>query len=313
MDQTQAPSAPRYSEILKTVGQQIKLRNKDIFKRVILISWPVILLSITLSVLKNIGIENLHIPTSEEIPLIIGFSIIILIVYVYYSVVSSIFDIEKHLWLSSFFDGKNIASKQSWHMSWKLIIPVIGLSFHVFFRYYFVAIILSILCFFGLGDFLFNNPSAAENGGPMVLGVLFIGIVFIIYCYLTNVRLRFGFFLFLDMYNKTDFSYSNLFQELRKLNVASKGKSFRQALLINIGADSLRGITNLAIGWMRMGFNSLGAVGGILGAAARPFVEEESKQLISFARLSAIYVLYENASIAASNPFRKANEYVYSL
>ena len=138
-----------YREILNKIGQQLSLRKNDIFKRIVLISWPFVILAGVLYQIKNSN--SLHqLIEADPQSFYITMAIVIAILIPYYYLISFLVSIEKHLWIDSAFDNRAMDSKMSWHIAWKLIFPVIGLSLQVKVRYYLPAIAVVIIGFLDL-------------------------------------------------------------------------------------------------------------------------------------------------------------------
>ena len=313
--QTTQNNTPTYREILKGVGQQLAARKKDIFKRILLLSWPLAILAGVLYVTKSNGSLNQFLHNDPTLFLII--SIIVIVVLVpYYYFISFLVSIEKHLWIDSSFDKRPMDSKTSWHIAWELLFPVIGLTFQVILRYYIPSIIAVILGFLGLAFLSSHTDLIGLVGNIMWLPVICIVLVLLVgvYFYFLRVHLRFIFFLFIDRFNNDNFSYSALFHEMKQLNAICKTENFKKALVINFGSDVFYSISLFVLGAIQVGLNSLGSVGGFLGAVARPVAEESARQIKSYARLTAIYLLYVQArSMLYNNQTQEVNEYIYTL
>lgn len=303
-----------YREILNKIGQQLSLRKNDIFKRIVLISWPFVILAGVLYQIKN---SNSLYQLIEAVPqsFYITMAIVIAILIPYYYLISFLVSIEKHLWIDSAFDNRAMDSKMSWHIAWKLIFPVIGLSFQVIVRYYLPAIAVVIIGFLGLAYTSSKADLVNFFGNVMWIPLICILLLIVVavYFYLLRTRLRFIFFLFIDRYNKDDFSYSGLFQEMKKLNEISKTDGFKKALVINFGSDVFYNVSLYVLGAIKSGLDSIGGISGFLGAIAKPFAEESARQIASFARLTAIYLLYSQARFMLYNKPQEENKYIYSL
>ena len=303
-----------YREILNKIGQQLSLRKNDIFKRIVLISWPFVILAGVLYQIKNSN--SLHqLIEADPQSFYITMAIVIAILIPYYYLISFLVSIEKHLWIDSAFDNRVMDSKMSWHIAWKLIFPVIGLSFQVIVRYYLPAIAVVIIGFLGLAYTSSKVDLVNFFGNVMWIPLICILLLIVVavYFYLLRTRLRFIFFLFIDRYNKDDFSYSGLFQEMKKLNEISKTDGFKKALVINFGSDVFYNVSLYVLGVIKSGLDSIGGISGLFGAIAKPFAEESARQIASFARLTAIYLLYSQARFMLYNKPQEENKYIYSL
>lgn len=307
---------PNYGEILKVVGQQLALRKGDIFKRTLLVVWPFALLFGYLQFARDdigstLATFASHNPVLSITLLVCG----ILVLMLYYVIISSIVTIEKYLWIDSTFDGKSMDSKRSWHVAWKLLIPLCLLSVEVAIRYYLLPICLLV------GAFVVAFVSAPYiplviSSYQMVMAILYVvlAIVFVVYMYFLRIKLRFVYFLFIDRYNKTTFTYSALFDEMEQLNAVCKTESFKKALILNLGSDAIGDIAGSVVSVFHGAVASFGRVGSVVGAVLRPVADESTRQFASFARLTAIYLLYINARAAINaGAAQETNGYVYEL
>lgn len=303
-----------YREILTGIGHQLASRKKDIFKRTLLLSWPLTILAGVFYVTKNNGAleQFLH---SDPTMFLTVFVAVIVTLIPYYYFTSFFISIEKHLWIDSSFDKRPMDSKTSWHIAWKLLFPVAGLTLQVIFRYYIPSIIIVVAGFFGLAFLVSQANAVSLLSNTDSLSIICIGLVLLVavYFYLLRVHLRFVLFLFIDRFNKESFSYAALFQEMRKLNAVCKTDNFKKALVIHFGSDVFYSITLVVLEAIRVGLNSLGSAGGFLGAVTRPVAEESARQVKSYARLTAIYLLYIQARSMLYNQEQEENEYIYTL
>lgn len=307
-------NTPSYKEIIIQVGKQLALRKRDIFKRISLLSWPFVILAGFVYLTRANGSFDLFYHREPKLFLIISI-VIIAVLVPYYFLISFIVNIEKHLWIDSSFDKRSIDSKTSWRLAWKLLFPVLGLTFQIMFRYYFPVIFVAILGFMGLAFLSFNTNIVSLLPDIMWVPAICVLLVLIvaIYFYLLRVKLRFIFFLFIDRFNKDSFTYSTLFNEMNQLNAVCKTENFKKALVINFGSDVLQNIVLVVLDAIQTGLKSVGQFSGFIGTVAKPFAEESVRQIKSYARLSAIYLLYIQARSMLYNQPQEENKYIYSL
>lgn len=291
---------PTYKETLIEIRKQLKNRNNILFKRIILISWPIIVLVFfyeLLSSLINFNIfDNLKIPMA-----FIYFAIFFyFFTIIYYYIVSVLVAIEKRIWLDSYFDKKNLNSKESWNLALKLFFPVLKIAFIVFFRYLLLPILsypLYLYFFYYLSGFDLMKSSSIMTGYVIVSPMIVLFIIFLYFYYLKVHKLKFLWFVFLDNYNK-NFSYTNLFKENNRLNkIDSKkmeGRSFVYFLAEEI-AKFIGYTLSSGTGYMR------------------PFFEETTRQITSFSRIIAYHILYRYARNKIYLKPDKVNENLYKL
>lgn len=305
MEQQNSITTTKYGAILQEIGRQMSRRKRDLFKRILLISWPLMILGGFLYVTNENGWLNLQLQSATVQTWVIG-GVILGLLVLYYIFVSFIVSIEKRLWIDSAFDNKFIESSDSWRIAWKLSPPVIGFCSQILLRYIFPPVIIFGTLFASF--FMFGMS-------VKVFEILFISLVVaaFIFFYLLKIRLRFAAFLFLDMYDPAKYSHLALFAEMKKLNEMSGSDGFKKALILNLGTDTVRIITSYVLDIIMGGMDSLGKAGGFAGAMIRPLAEESRRQIISFANLVAIYILYREARALMYNEPQKMNNYIYSL
>ena len=298
------PPSTSYSEIIADIGRSLKDRQKDLFKRILLISWPVIVLSVAVYLysISSWKLSELPQGINPVMWILLGVAIIAL-VFLYYSVVSFVFAIEKHLWIRSFFRNQQLNSKESWRIAWGLFGAIVELGIRVFLRYYLFLLIVipfAIILFYQFAPAVGMDASSYAKEYMIFYGILVVGTL--AYLAVIALKLRFAFFLFLDK-RDTDspFTYSTFFRDMNALNKIAGSDSIKKVLVADIGAGTVRSITTFAIRQFSGGIQSLGSAAGVFGAALRPFGEESVRQFTSFARLTAVYVLYDKAKLSLDN------------
>ncbi len=300
-----------YREMVREAGRQLNLRKKALAWRSLFIIWPTMVAFILIFYFARLGgKEFLQAHPDYVIPAVIGFFIWVFFAIFYYVIITSIFAIEKRIWLDSFFDQRNLNPKDSWHIARKLFWPVFVLWLQMLLRFYllpfiFYSVFVVAYVYFG-----------ADFSIPPVISISIISgglLALIIYFYYLKIKTRFLWFLFLDRYNTENFGYSLIFQEMKKLNEISKSETFKKALLVNLGADSLQAIANAMIKELQTGLSALGKGGELAGGLIRAYAEEASKQAISLGKIAAIYILYRFARQLLYNQPQTINENIYNL
>lgn len=334
---------PSYLNIIKEIGWQLNYRKGTLFRRVILLIflpitiWLVVLLlfiwiGVKSSSVGEGGITNLDTGFFSFLTLILLWAI--LLFFYNLVVVKTIFRIEKLIWLDSYFDKRNLKSEESWRIAKKLLLPTVRLGLQLFWRFYLFPIVLYFIflyaIYFGLpwesiSEKLFTILSpillreVVAPSPELIKGVLFVltpfllGIPFAIWALYLKTKLRYVWFLFLDMYGKQDFSHKTYFEELEKLNGACESGTFKKALLINFVADSIPTIIALMTNTLQknvVDVTKLTAAPTIISGAV---AGETINQAVLFGRMVAIYILYKFARTALYGETQEINEYVYNV
>jgi hypothetical protein len=314
---------PAYQEILAQIGAQIRERKGLLIRRTLLLTWP-ILLAIAIGYLTQFFFGE---ESAKQIffsyPNYIYVVTYALFACLYGMIVNFTFEIEKRIWIDSFFDKKVLTPQESWKVSQKLFWRAIQFRFRVFVRYYvlpnlvFLSTIIAGVVLFYNKDFYPADSKVLIYGG-VTLGVSFA--LFIFYSYYLNIRLRYTWFLFLDGYKKMESDYTNLFVQVDRLNAVMKSESFKKALVLNLGTDSIASITNNVISTMTQGLSTVagGLTGSkVLGEMASSLTDAYGKELVqqiaSYARIVAMYMLYQSARKEAFGEGQIVNTEVYNL
>lgn len=309
MAETSSPIPPTYKEMLQEIGRQLGLRKKIILWRVLIIIWPLLVMTVVIYLLYKFSLLSPESPSKYQTTII--FVTWLWFTLIYYFIMTVFFTIEKRIWIDSFFDQRNLDPKKSWHIAWKLFIPIVRLGWEIFWRFYLpwilaiVVIHVAALYILAIYDsiYLMLSPFVIFGEAGIVIFLL----------YYLKIKLQFTWFIFLDRYNKENFYYREVFEELGKLNQVSKTEVFKKSLVANIGADTSLAVSYMVIGAISEGLRQLGHTGGLLGSIFKVFSEEASKQVVSFGRIVSIYVLYRFARFTVYNEPQKINEYIYNL
>lgn len=311
-----------YTEIIAEISRQISSRKKIIIQRTLLVTWPFILVIISLLVYNQtaeIALDELIISSVSNIIITGGIFFLILI---YTIVMSSILKIEKVVWIDSFFDKKNLTTKESFTISRKLFWPFLKLEIFIFLRYY-LLICLSIPAIIILGVYIVSHFELSENSVFLVfLIMILITIVGVfLLTYYLRIKLRYIRFIFLDNYKGTSMEISNVVEINKNLNQIFKNESFKKALFSQLGVDSIQAVTNLITdsfsSLLASGGSKLGGFGGESVKAVADitslFAKEYTRQIADLARVVSMYVLYREALKQLTGKEQVENEYIYSL
>ncbi|KKP80362.1 MAG: hypothetical protein A2271_04775 [Candidatus Moranbacteria bacterium RIFOXYA12_FULL_35_19] len=305
---------PTYAEVLRELGDQINLRKWIILKRSLLLIWPVLVGSVTLVIGNSLYNEGV---LTRESPLFIGGIILLcfwaIFIVFYGAIMRHIFEIEKRIWVDSFFDKKNIEPNISWKISQKIFWPVFIFRFKIFARYYFLPVFLYLLSLFiYIVAILKFNIMWHWSIFPIIL--LGGPIVIWLYAYYLRIKLRFSWFIFLDQYGKDNFSFKNLIKEMEELEKISKNEQFKKAFMINFGVDSVEVLINTVNSLISNKLISLNSnVGNVAGVVLKHAGDEIAMQASSFAKIAAMYILYQFARQELYGKSQEVNDFIYNL
>ena len=305
---------PTYKQLLEEIGKQLSQRKSALLKRVLLITWPFLLLVVTVFVLgKTNSFDGFS--YEQMVPWLLPLIIYISLALVYSTVVRFIFDIEKRIWIDSFFDQKNLALSDSWNVAKKIFWEAFVFRLKIFVHYYLAPIVAFIL----LGAIVMYASTiffkTIDGRADMVIAslisfaVLLIG--FIVYSYYIRTKLRYAWFIFLDRFGP-NYSFGSVIEEMHNLNQISKSDTFKKSLVLNIGTDSVNGLAQSAIGIISHGMSNLGEVGNVLGGVLTVYGNEASRQVTDFGNISANYILYRFVRKEAYGNEQDVNEYLYN-
>ena len=305
---SQANPVSSYSDLLREAGAQLGTRKKLLALRTLLLIWPVFIFAAVVLFGEKFFPQG-KVPENFADPFWIAFLITGFLAFVYYVFMSFIFEIEKRIWIDSFFDQRNLTSWESWRIARKLFFPTLGASWGILWRYYLPAfLVYAFLLVVFVGNAFFSSDIVQDTivltGGAVLI---------MIYLVVVTMKLRFMWFVFLDRYGREAFSIKTLLMEMRALNAISKGEAFRKALVTELGSSALTVITKQMVRILQSGFGLLGYGGKIFGAFFGIFGKEFTKQAVDLGKIAALYVLYRHARIILHGTSQEVNEYIYNL
>lgn len=304
---------PSYKETLGEIGRQLGLRKKAMTRRVLFMIWPPIVAAVSLVVLSytyKAGLLNENWKYMNVILAAIGVWLLFSIIYYY--ILSFIFGIEKRIWVDSFFDKKNLDTKDSWRIAKKLFWPYLRLQFESFLRYVLPAIVIFYLVLFEVVVPL-SRQSWFKESDVLPVVIMLPTFIIAIYFYYLRVILRYIPFVFLDRYGTDQFSYSGLFKEMRKLKKIESTRTHTRTLLAHLSSDIITGLTSAVGEKVQEGLGQFGAVGKAFGVATRIMGEEVAKQTTAVGKIVAVYMLYQFARQKMYNEPQHINDQLYKL
>lgn len=305
-------STPSYSALYESIKNHLNRYSSALAKRVLLIVWPGLLYITVYSFLNEFEI-------SEEsflfrIMLYIGiFFLPFALVYIF--ALTHLFSFEKVLWIDSYHDKARLGLKGSFRVAKKLFWASFVFRLYLFFRYY----------FFPLAAFLFlaivaiiipgENENYRYNPFLWIAGAIFLGpIILYIYFYYLKIKLRYVWFLYLDLYGNQGFFYRNIFSEMRLLNAVGKSEIFQKSLVVSLGADVVQSVVGFSLGAMFHGMmGGSGRAGRVIAGTVSAYANEVTAQASSLAKLAANYILYLYSREQLYGESSIRNEKVYCL
>lgn len=308
---------PTYKQMLQEIGKQLNMRKSLLFKRVLFIVWPGLLLLIAMYIGNRLNDQGLLLQYASKTTLLIAGGIYVAFAVAYMLIAGFMFEIEKQIWIDSHFDKKDLEPRHSWAIAKKLFWPALRLRLRIAWMYYLLPTLICVAVLVGFGFWATNaNVTAtyASNIGIMIAILFLVFLVFaIIWSYYVKVKIRYAWFVFLDIYKGEPFDTRVVLSQMNALNTASKSASFKKALVAEIGTDSANVIMNLAVGAIGFGISRIPGVGELLGGLTRAYGQELTRQATSLGKISAMYLLYRYARKELFGSEQVSNEYVYQL
>jgi hypothetical protein len=239
-------------------------------------------------------------------------------------ILNHLFSIEKNIWVDSFFDNKNLEPQASLRIAKKLFWPGFKLRLQIFIRYYLIPctlVLIPFIYFFYLVSQLLpkdifspNNFNMGSADWMFLLGsFVLIPLILWIYFYYLNIKLRYIWFIFLDNFGKSDFSFQKLKSEMDKLNSISKSELFKKSLIMNIGVDTTKGLINFSMWSALRSLNGIGKGGEVAGSVIGAYGSELTNQLASYSKIIGNYILYRFACSVLYQRVQEVNENLYRL
>lgn len=305
-------SFPGYKETIQEIGRQLSLRKGILLKRILFLIWPPLISAISL-VLINEAYQSGWLQTGwKHTNLLLGvagFWLVFSLCYYYFF--SFIFDIEKIIWVDSFFDKRNLDPKDSWRIAKKLFWPYFRLRLVIFVRYILPAAVLFYVYLFQV--LLRFAGNSIVNDDYLALGSIVASLIIGMYFYYLRVILRYVPFIFLDRHGTDNVFYSELFKEMKELKKIESTKTHTRALLAHLFSDVVNELVSANLVRTQRRLSYLGLPGKIAGVSVRMFGEETSRQVTSVGRSIAVYLLYRFVRQKVYGQAQYINESLYKL
>lgn len=312
-----------YKEILLEIGKHLRQRKGLIVRRVLSFGWPALVL---MGLLIHLGINSEYMSEAEIFEFakyLVGW---LVFCYIYVGIGASIFAIEKRVWVDSYFDGKDLTPTESWRIARRLLLPVAYFWLMVIIRYYLLPTLLYVtylvVTIGGFGEY--RDSVAPEDPSRVLLLMMVIGVALASLAYGIYMRfylfleMRFLWFIFLDHYGQSDFSFNGVMTKQRELNQVVKKSGYKRALVLSVGTNAASHIASFAVNQIGKGVGiSMGVLPGraerYVSGVSKVLADDLAQQVISLGNYIAFYILYREARIIASQDEVTINEALYSL
>jgi hypothetical protein len=304
-----------YKEMLTAMGERLNERKPLLLKRVLLMQWPFLLLIPFIYIFqereyyKTLSTENAFLYGG----IFVGY---LLLAAIYSVIVSFTFEIEKQIWIDSYFDNRDLDQSQSWRIARALFWPAFVFRLKISLRYYFLPIGTALIAIAALcyGTFTMTNDVTVQSNLTIAVSitglVVFIGLA--LYGYYIKTKLRYTWFIFLDRFGNNQ-THAALIEEMKKLNAISASDTFKKSLMASLGTDTVKGLVSMTVSGFAGALSSSGEIGKALGGAIQIYGQEANRQMTDFANQAAQYVLYRFARKEAHGTEQEVNEALYRL
>lgn len=294
---------PSYKELFEQIGSHLSARRKALIWRSVMLTSPA-LFFIALYLLAD-----WYVPWLESLPRSLAQFIaltVIMLCVAFGAVFRFIFEIEKRIWVDSYFDGEPLTLGESWGIATKLFVPGIIFQIKIWFHYYAIP---TLLFFLSAGLLI-----ALDDARIGIVG-LFVSLVTLsIYTYYLRVRLRYTWFYFLDNYGVSEMmSVGQVASGINQLNEVMKGEAFKKSLVVMFGTDAVNAVANVAISSVEKGVGSLGSGMAVVGTIAGVVGREISRQVTDYGNIAAQYALYRIARKEITGKEQEVNHFIYDL
>jgi hypothetical protein len=316
MEPTPQPSLPpTYKELLKAMGEQLKSRKSALMKRALLIIWPYLLLLVG-GYLFNQVINFNTLPQQSRAAIALFVVVYVIFSVIYSIIVGFVFEIEKRIWVDSFFDQKNLSLEESWRISKKLFWPAVVYRFKISLYFYIIPIFGSLAAIAALvALFIYSGTYDSATIGLTCFGALIVWVLGVcIYNVYARVILRYSWFVFLDNFG-TSTTHTEYVSMIKKLNAVKKSETFIKALVTNFGTNSVEQIIKLAVGTVSFGVTNVlgGELGKMVGGAANIYGQTLARQAADLGNIAGQYILYRFARKEMYGDEQHVNETIYKL
>lgn len=281
---------PKYREIMNQVRSELDKRKGLLFGRVLLLAAPYLLLPtlfyVIVSIIYKLG-ESALSPRQE---LFLAIALIVMaLVLLWNIIIGRIFKIERILWVDSYFDEIPLSSSESWKLAASLFWPSLLLDFSIFFRYYALPLLITIAVAIGV------TTVFQQSYIVYICAIILTCIGFSIYTFMIGLRLRYIWFVFIDMYGTPGYSIDAIYKQMYILSEQLQQEDFKRLIASTLTIDVTAEGADLGLSATT---NLIGMIGGPFRDAAR-MVQYVGSLMIRasqhYARMVSYYMFYRLA------------------
>jgi len=226
-------------------------------------------------------------------------------------VVGHIFKVERIIWIDSFFDKVPLEASQSWKLAKRLFWPSVGLDVVIFIRYY---LIFSLVLLAAAGTYIYLLTTGVMQFQMLPLILCLAVTAAAIWSYVTyvQIKLRYAWFLFIDLYGQDSFSYRRMLQEMKRLNEVIKQEAFKKLLVTTLGVDTTAEAANILIGTGARALSHRGNAGNAAGFYVNTIGGEYVAIASDYSKQVAYYMFYSVARASVYGNAQLLNTSLYS-
>ncbi len=283
-------SLPKYRDIMHQVRSELDRRKGLLFGRVLLLAAPYLLLPTLFYIIVS-TVYKLHdsaLSPSQESLLAIAF-IGMALVLLWNFIIGRIFKIERILWVDSYFDEIPLSSSESWKLAASLFWPSLLLDFSIFFRYYAIPLLIAIAVAIGV-TVVFQQSYIVY-----ICAIILTCIGFGVYTFMIGLRLRYIWFVFIDMYGTPGYSIDAIYKQMYILSEQLQQEDFKRLIASTLTIDVTAEGADLGL---NATINLIGMMGGPFRDAAR-MVQYVGSLMIRasqhYAKMVSYYMFYRLA------------------
>ncbi len=312
-----------YKDIIAEIGKNIGERKRAIATRTFFIMWPYLLL-----IIGVIYVRYNFTPDSSDfldipyiLPAIGGY---IIFTFVYMTIMASIFEIEKNIWVDSFFDKQKLSTRESWRIAYRLLPRVLSLWLGKMIRFYLPALVIWLAANYfafqnyGNSPYSYNSPQTIQAQTLAIIVLAVSSGLLAIYTFIVNLRLRFFWFIALDSYGTDHGSISTILEQQGRLSQAAELSGLKRAVTTDLAAGVVDIVTQSAVevtartaGWAVGRVNQM--AGDMVEKVGEAYGSALASNITSLGQTVAKYILYREARIAAGETAIEVNKNLYDL
>ncbi len=325
-----------YKEILIEVGRNLAKRKGQLALRSFLIIWPWLVVVGFMTFLNphDPSTQNYFSSLSDQGATIFLIGLLAWLVFtgIYICFMRLMFEVEKHIWVDSYFDKKDLTGRESWRITWRLFGPIAELCGRIFWRFLLFPLIVWGIAMYWDVVYLVSVSGRGSASSylqsdipiwhdPVLMGMVagfIISAILAVYCYTVSLRLRFVWFIFLDNYGTEQSSTKAIIEEQDQLNKAAESIGLKRAIATGITSSLVSVIATFVSDMVLLGALEVSrASGSKSGQAVLKVVQTYSREVInqasSLGHSVAIYILYKESRKAAGQKEIVVNEHLYKL